>query len=614
MSKELFSKKISTVMNNKIKSLECMNIYEFLKKEEYFELALCLSYMTLSKEKIIHKEMKNTDRLDRLTKYVKTIDIDEVFSPTFSKNIPTIISARENNNLWILDNIKDSIMHGQFEINEDKKCFIINNKQFDRELVAEVPFDWFISYAKNDILSKKEVNKHTTTGFFYNKKNKDAINIQTKKELFNTIYYRVKITGDNFNVKNIENKINELFKNYSIDEITPELHVKYEEELQRESKYYDEDYLLTFFVARDKIIDEIKKDNPNLNIEINIFNRKYKTIQKIVKRSQKFYKNYDLFFEHINNVIRPKGMSLLKYIKNIIENLDKIDDSVYIKSNKEIMQIINNIVGYDKNDYTNYMDVANVYKNNLNFLREICMNMFGLVTLVINENELYDKYFCKSNPEQYHLLAHSKKTYVDFARTQKSLIMKILKKEIELDNLHNQATQCNDANAIIIIKTKMQNVTNDLYNLNNELFKLYCDFSPYINKEKMDEKKLRKYENIISEYYQHFYRAKNPRDREKIRKIIGKIMEEKIEFEKEFKYGCCDMEETIKIIRNCFSHIGRMYIGKDRQMDTIVILNDYDNNNEKSGEVICRYVDLINVLTQPLQSVKEETTLTRKKQ
>lgn len=58
------------------------------------------------------------------------------------------------------------------------------------------------------------------------------------------------------------------------------------------------------------------------------------------------------------------------------------------------------------------------------------------------------------------------------------------------------------------------------------------------------------------------------------------------------------MKDVLTIIRNCFSHIGRVYIGKDRGTRTNIILNDYDAN-EKSGEVICRYEDLIKLLRDP---------------
>ena len=67
MSKESFSHQIFSTLYGKLKLLEYREPIYFFEYDEYFELALCLAYMTLSKEKIIHKEIENTDRLGRLT-------------------------------------------------------------------------------------------------------------------------------------------------------------------------------------------------------------------------------------------------------------------------------------------------------------------------------------------------------------------------------------------------------------------------------------------------------------------------------------------------------------------------------------------------------------------
>ena len=70
--------------------------------------------MTLSKEKIIKKDMKEIDRLGRLTKLVDDKEIDKLFDTNFCSQVSIINYAKEQNNLWILDNIRDSIMHGAF--------------------------------------------------------------------------------------------------------------------------------------------------------------------------------------------------------------------------------------------------------------------------------------------------------------------------------------------------------------------------------------------------------------------------------------------------------------------------------------------------------------------
>ena len=66
------------------------------------------------------------------------------------------------------------------------------------------------------------------------------------------------------------------------------------------------------------------------------------------------------------------------------------------------------------------------------------------------------------------------------------------------------------------------------------------------------------------------------------------------------------MQDVLTIIRNSFSHIGRIYVGKNNGIETNIVLNDYDINGEKSGEVICQYMDLIELLRNPYLTVEEK--------
>jgi len=266
MSKETFSEKISHLMYQKIKAVESLSPRVFFEKDANFEVALCLAYMTLSKEKIIKKEIKNTDRLGRLSQMIDTSEIDKVFQAGFASEMPVITYAKENNNLWILDNIRDSIMHGSFDIDEDKKCFLINNKQFDRELIAEIPFSWFIAYAKNDILSKKVLDKYTVSQFYYNKQKRGLKHLFTKKEVINNILYKINITGNKFNVKEVSDRIKELFDLYSMTEIDDDSIEKYRQRINREKIKYNEKYLVSFYIASEKVKEQIEKEYPGISV------------------------------------------------------------------------------------------------------------------------------------------------------------------------------------------------------------------------------------------------------------------------------------------------------------------------------------------------------------
>ena len=89
----------------------------------------------------------------------------------------------------------------------------------------------------------------------------------------------------------------------------------------------------------------------------------------------------------------------------------------------------------------------------------------------------------------------------------------------------------------------------------------------------------------------------------KIKKIIGQLIDKQIDLEKEYITGYCSkMKDVLEIIRNSFSHIGRVYIGKDNN----IVLNDYDNNNNKSGEVISTYENIISILKDPYNNTNKK--------
>ena len=229
MSKKSFSQEIDKLMYRKTKSLELGYYNDFFKKDEYFELVLCLAYMTLSKEKIIKKDMRDNRRLERLTRMVSTQDIDLLFDSSFCLEVPKIIASEESDKTWILDNIRDSIMHGMFEIDEERKCFIIDNDYFDRTLKAEVPFSWFISYAKNDILSKKKLDKCTIKGFYYNIGKQHKRRFEPGMEAKSHILYIVNVEGSKVNVRDVERRVKELFEECSKRFVTDEEVLNYKD-------------------------------------------------------------------------------------------------------------------------------------------------------------------------------------------------------------------------------------------------------------------------------------------------------------------------------------------------------------------------------------------------
>lgn len=602
MSKATFSKNMCEVMEQKIEAIEKYNFKKITEQNELFEVALCISYLTLSKEKIIEKDIKNNDRIGRLTKKVDTKEIDKVFSPGFSKEMPIILSSRENNNLWILDNIRDSIMHGAFDIDEENKIIKIKNNQYNRELEVDIPFSWFIEYAKNDILSKKLASKYTVKGFYYNKNKKESKYLETKRELWNNILYRVNIHGNNFNVQAIENRVRELFNLYSQDDISETLIEEYKNQIPEKLKQYNQRYLISFLIARKKVKDTIEKEFPGTHLDIYIDNRKHKFINRINKKISPYYTDYNVMINIFNSSLIPKGTSLLRYITNIIENNNKFNDN--IENNlKEYATNIHKLLTGESLECKD-KDLYKVLDKDLKTLSSIYLSVYGLSTLVINHDTLYNNHFQHENPSYFGLRVSIKQKYLDYANKRKSLIMEILNFQISIYRKQEQLNKCPNETAKQKIQEDINKLNLTLEQYKNDLNKLAdtMKFDRVINHHEYDAQNNDAIYNLLDHYFHHFESAKKVEAKKQIRKIIGTLLDTQKEIESKYMYGYCEnMEEALTVIRNCFSHIGRISLGKDNGEQTIIILNDYDTNGEKSGEVICRYGDLINLLSNPYQ-------------
>lgn len=614
MSKANFSKNINDAIKNKLSALENIKPNYFFEKNEYFELALCLSYMTLSKEKIIKKEMKNNKRLDRITKRIDENEINKLFDPSFNNEIPIIINSKENDRSWILDNIRDSIMHGVFEVDEDKKCFIINNEQYDRELEAEIPFSWFIAYAKNDILKKKLLNKYTVKGFYSNKEKINKKHFNPIKELYQTILYNVNIDGPQFNVNDIENRVRDLFVEYSQIEVTDEDIINYSSIINdKYKKFFDEKYLVSFYKAKDKVIEEINKEYPNLNIRIIIDNRKHKIVNKASKRLPKYYSNYALLLDGLYSIISSKSTSLLFNLSNIIEGFDKIEKTDYSNyTQEENMKIFNSILNSNYSKYTDQKDIILLYKQNINTLRSICLNVLGLSTLVINHKELYDSYFLNQYPSYYNIFALYKKPYLEYKYKERALISELLDDNIKLTKKQDQYSKCPNEQGKTILESTIKSLEQEIENINQKLQHLSFDtgFERTFDSEIYHNKEYKDVNDKLSKYFEHFYKTKDIDAKIRIKKIILSLLDKKNEIEDPYVYGVClNMEDALTIIRNAFSHIGRIFMMSNNGIHTKVILNDYDNDGSKSGIVITTYTDLINLISMPLsnQNVKKKT-------
>lgn len=642
MSKRDFSEKIIETMEKKIKAIESINPDEFAKKDEYFELAICLAYMTLSKEKIIDKDKKNKDKTGRLTENVDRSEINKVFNPSFSKEMPVILYTAVNDDVWMLDNIRDSIMHGSFDVDEDKKCFILNNTKEGREFQAEVPFSWFIAYAKNNILSKKQLEQFNIKGYYFNKNKKDRKNLKVQKEIYNNILYKVKITGAKVNIKEVEKTVKELFDKYAQEDIDKNIIEQYRERIDSEICKYNEEYLVSYYIAEDKVLKDLQAKYPNNTITISTVNYREK-IKSLAKRQMpKQHHSYELMMKELNEFTEKKGMILLNYTTNLIDNYEEsttqkmpeTDDTITeksiigvgLESATQSELSLEKCMSYMMTTYTDYnvkQDMMNdllgnnnletkyekyrLFTKNRDILRTLCINVYGISTLVINKETIYNDSFLNEKPENYVTSAYDSTLYIELAQKKREQELKKLRIKKVIFELQKNYDNCKTDISKARVNTAIREKEQDIKKTDIELYKIAQTMDHILvsraNYKELEDK--RKLEQAIKKLYDGFEKATTLDGKDKVYDVISDVLNKYIDETSKYTYTrCTDMNQVLRVMRNSLSHIGRISISTSNKGETYIVLNDYDDEGRKSGQVVCKYTALRNIFTEPYQKQK----------
>lgn len=611
MSKELFSQSIYETLYQRIKLLEYKEPISFFEYDENFELALCIAYMTLSKEKIIDKEIENDDRIGRLTKLVSTLDIDAVFDPSFNKEMPTITSALENNNLWILDNFRDSIMHAAFNVDMENKRFVINNTQDERQLMATIPFSWFVAYTKNDIFKKKILDKYTVRGFFYNNHKTSKTDINTYNEINSHIMYEAVITGNKFKVNEVEDRIRELFELYKHEYIDQDTFTAYQSKLPRTKNTYNQRYLTTFAVVCDKVKAKLKEEYPDLDIKIFVKDKKHKIAKRLARKLDDTYSRYDTFMDSLNSQLYPRHKVELNYIANIISNLTPVNEEE-IKRLKEPNRLLlfNQLLEDKILKYTGYENERKRFDRNLEQARIICLTALVISTLVINQDSIYNKFYDGHGPQQYSIIARTKKPLHENLETTRSKHIELIQKEVQLADKENEYNNCTVESRKPIIKADVDSLKQQVEDLKVELNLLYdarINHKQFTGTHTVDKTKreIEQLELTLRAQIDNYKAIKSKKDKKRRKLVLDNIKAIYKDYialqEKDAFWTVDDMKEALTIIRNCFSHLERIYIGPNKKDNTTIILSDYDNKGNKSGEVITTYGHLLYMILRPLE-------------
>ena len=292
-------------------------------------------------------------------------------------------------------------------------------------------------------------------------------------------------------------------------------------------------------------------------------------------------------------------IKILQFLKILVKNFQKqytLGNRITI--DETLLQFINRFDGVVGNNLKN-SDNENRFKSINELLLNILINVYGLTTLVINHGDFYNDEFLGKSPFELFVQSSTKQPIIDYENNQRNFLEQILDIEIKLFELNNEYSKDPTKNKAKKIK-KLEEKLNDKKSKFSTLPPESVKRKEYFEN---NDRILTKFDT----YMDHFYNTNDIDAKERIKSIILCIYDEKIQNELKYSNAVVeDMNGTLTIMRNCFSHIGRIYIGQNRGLDTTLIMHDYDNNHEESGQVILSLGTMIDILDKPFEEKKQQ--------
>lgn len=456
----------------------------------------------------------------------------------------------------------------------------------------------------------------------------DVINNKSKEEFFNNI--EANDTEEeimNKFIKNLNNyfKTNKYYEGYNI-EIKKTSNIKKKLDYIVKTKLYDKDMLEDnnyerlfsrindFFlrkvfdtqenllmcmhdlntslkIYKEQKLKESNKDNHEVSKAILEGREIEKTIRDIRKKNNDFKKT-----EYDNKILKinPYSIDIRSYKKDYkkTKELSIRLDKLRIMRDQEYKNNILIIESKDENTVLNILKNHNLenYEISLSDLKKYSPKLYEKYNKKFFENNVISEYDDKIHYDIYN---------VDLIRWS--------------DTIYRRLHFYDNTNPLMFLyligcglysmnKDKLQNIDN--INIDNIKSYSKSSYNQFYNLVLVHgpNKKI-ELQNRIDSLNTQYNNCKSESGRIKINEMKCRIEKELKELDvllnKEVKnidgekYLEDDKENTLRIIRNCFSHLGRVEIEK---LDTLDIkLMDHNENNECVAIVVCNIKDLINI-------------------
>lgn len=587
MSTASFTNKVIDDMYDRMDLISTPTINNYLKFDETFELALALVYMTLSKEQIIKKEIKNPDALGRLQRRVPKSEIDNLFTGKYASMIKY---TEVDDSTWILDAIRDSIIHHKADIDEERKLVLVNNDYENRNLIAEIPFDWFKDYIKTDIVKKRVTNRYNFRNFYACDYISGKRPINTRNISSRLILYNVHIEGENIPLKETDEFIKSLMEKYS----------KIEVDNSASNKYY-----ASFIYAVSELYKELNNKFPNAsNIRINIIKKRDKINKKINSRLANSYNDPKELFDDLNSLVF-KNKDILDTISSIYSFIISSDENN--NSSEEINGLLEMINGrkdsYSAKDY--YKETKDIYM--------MFLQMYGLITIVLNEENLNNSDYLSIVDE--HLKSYTKGALDDFQTTRRNNVKQMLNSEISYRKHLNNYNNVGDGNEIV--KNSFEKAQEKYYAAlsENAKFNYWPDFMVVSKESRSNVNTVRDILFSIVKYkYNEFIAATTKDELIVKKKEVLAALDKLSNYEKKNILIVAKPIDTLTFLRNCLAHNDRIHCSNVTPFFIKKLtLTDFNDNGELTGIGFCKYTDIIELISAVKDYTEEKSKILIKK-
>lgn len=559
---------VNEAIMKKITALKNKDYGTFFQYDSNFMLALGLSYMVLSEEEIIIKDIANTLNLTGTLSEQEYHNILKIYF----KPAPIIYQCTNPTNyIGLIKAIRDSIMHNTFSVDVENKVFHINNQVSPEKLICDVSFSWFEKFSKLNLntMKAKAVYQHIEllpTSFLLNYKCANK-KINTEEELndflSNIVLYKVDV-----NFKETFYEFEKVLK-YACGACNEDL-----EELPNivgvEPKALLE-YINT--TLRNKLKDcNVSYEKLELSFASNdfLFNIKSEDIKYILEECNSINEQ----IAYLKNLISQKNNSINESVLQIPHDLEKRFFQMQNISQNEFDRNITDVVfeGLSNNlDTEEILDSIHKLRTDYNF-RHTYSNK-------------YTSYNCKNEISDEDIQAFEIRVFM----------FRAISPLFNSPFLHLMLLYALGINSFVIFKNNDMNYDDILQYIDD--LNVYCAYTQAI---KDKEKFLKRNRNSLSN-----------------QEILA-LLEELSQYDKsdklivsESEFIKCTGNAALNVLRNSFSHLGR--VTYDDFENGIVRLEDYRTirrrqTQELSGFVLCeneKLLSLFNALAVSPEDIKK---------